>query len=86
MMFILIRAYTPFLWKIYFQGHFLWFVTLRFQMCKVMDLKYCKMKATRSFETSGTFYPATQRHIAEDGFLDYAVVRTPKLARLFLSP
>jgi len=51
-----------------------------------MVLEYWKMKATRSFETSGTFCPATQRHIVEDGILDYTVVRTPKLARLFLLP
>jgi hypothetical protein len=30
-----------------------------FKYSKVMDLKYWKMKATRSFETSGTFCPAT---------------------------
>jgi len=31
-----------------------------------MYIKLWHLMATRSFETSGTTYPATQRHIPED--------------------
>jgi hypothetical protein len=44
-----------------------------------MDHESLKIKATSAFETSGTTYPATQRHILEDPNARFCILFTSGL-------